>query len=403
MKKKDKQLDMEPEQEQEKQPGKLTRLFRHGKRLIALLVTGALILGGLFLVLNWEDYNLDAIKRRIALRAVRTSQSGEAEPFTHGGGNAVTFAYLEDGILMNSTTGVRYYTFSGQQYAEQVRTMEHPVLAAASAAGVAYDAGGQTLWLYREGEEAFSLQLEGDGDLLSARVNESGWLAVTAQESGYKGTVTVYDDSCQRVFRLNRSSTFVVDAMVSPDGKSVAVITVGQQEGRFESQLLVYRLDREQPEAQVSLGNQTVLEMDYEQGQIWILCEDRLVSVSTSDWTVSDYSFGGRYLKGCSLGGDSFALLLFGNYRSGSANQAVVIAPQGQKTGTLDIQGQLLSFDAAGNYFSLLSGGALHIYTRELEPYRSLEDAQGARYTALAKNASALLADRQQAWLYIPQ
>ena len=29
--------------------------------------------------------------------------------------------------------------------------------------------------------------------LLSARVNDSGWLAVTAQQSGYKGSVTVYN------------------------------------------------------------------------------------------------------------------------------------------------------------------------------------------------------------------
>ena len=400
--KKEAQLDMDLEQEQE-QPKKRSRLLNLVMRLLALLVTIALILGGLFLVLNWEEYNLDAIKRKIALHSVRTGESGQAEPFTHGGGNDVAFAYLNDGILMNSTTGVHYYTFSGQQYAEHVQTMEYPVLTASSTAGVAYDAGGQTLRLYREGEEAFSLQLKGDGDLLSARVNESGWLAVTAQESGYKGAVTVYDDHHQRVFRLNRSSTFVVDAMVSPDCKSVAVITMGQQDGRFESQLLVYQLNSEEPVAQVSLGGQTALELDYEQGQIWVLCESQLVSISTADWSEHIYSFGSRYLKGCSLGGDDFALLLFGGYRSGSANQAVILSGQGQETGELEVQGQLLSFDAAGHYFSLLSGGTLRIYTSQLELYRSLEDVQGARYTALSKNASALLADRQQAWMYIPE
>ena len=58
---------------------------------------------------------------------------------------------------------------------------------------VAYDAGNQALFAFRGGEESFKLDLEGGADLLSARPNEGGWMAVTAQQSGYKGAVTVYD------------------------------------------------------------------------------------------------------------------------------------------------------------------------------------------------------------------
>lgn len=371
-------------------------------RLLALLVTVALFLGALFLVVNWEEYNLDAIKRKLTLRNVQTSASGEAEPFTHGGGEDVSFAYLPDGLVMTSTAGVHYYTFSGEQYAERVVPMEHPVLASAGSYAAAYNAGGQQLWLYHGGEETFSLTLEGEGDLLSARLNDSGWLVVTAQESGYKGAVTVYNAAHERVFRLNRSSTFVVDAAVSPDCKRLAVVTMGQQEGRFESQLLIYPLDSEQPEQQIPLGSMAPLDLEYESDQIWVLGENSLVSVSTADWNSSSYSFGRSYLKGCDLGGDGFALVLLGRYRAGSADQALVVTPDSKADYTLTIHGQVLAFDAAGKYLCLLSGGQMNLYTRELEPYRTLEQLQGARYAALAGNASALLADRQQAWMYIP-
>ncbi len=371
-------------------------------RLIALLVTAALILGALFLVVNWDRYNLDAIKRRLALREVETSANGEAAPFTHGGGSNTAFACLSDGIVMTSTTGMRYYTFSGQQYAEQVVTMEHPVLCATQNAAVAYDAGGKTMHLYRGGEEAFTLTLDGGGDLLSARLNNSGWLAVTAQESGYKGTVTVYNDKYERVFRLNRSSAFVVDAMVAPDCKSVAAITVGQQNGQFESRLLVYRLNSEEPVAQVPLGSGTVLDMDYESGRIWLLSENSLMTVSTDDWSLQSHFFGSSYLKGCSFGADGVALLLLGRYRAGSADEVLVLSPEAEVLKTLPVQGQVLSFDAAGGYLCLLAGGELTVYTRELEHYRTLEDVKGARFVALAENGSAMLADRRQAWMYIP-
>jgi hypothetical protein len=371
-------------------------------RLLALGVTAALIFGGLFLVLNWDRYNLDAVKRRLALRSIRTGISGEAEPFTHGGGGSIDVAYLSDGLVMTSTAGVHYYTFAGEQYLEQVTPLEHPVLAEAGSYAVAYDAGGKSLWMYCSGQEVFHLTLEGDGDLLAVRPNESGWLAVTAQESGYKGVVTVYNGEHERVFRLNRSSTFVVDAAVSPDCKRVAVVTVGQQEGRFESKLLIYRLDREEPEQEILLGSGAPLDLEYESGQIWVLGENMLTSVDTRSWESYTYSFGRSYLKGCALGGDNFALVLLGRYRAGSAEQAIVLNPEGEEKAGMDLHGQLLSFDAAGKYLCLLGGGEMNIYTSDFELYRSLTETQGARYTALAKNGSALMANRQQAWMYIP-
>ena len=126
------------------------------------------------------------------------------------------------------------------------------------------------------------------------------------------------------------------------------------------------------------------------------------MTVSDDGQNVSSYSFGRSYLKGCSLGGDGFALLLLGSYRAGSANQAVTVDESGQVIAQLPLSGQVLDFDGAGNYCSLLSGSVLTIYTPDFREYAALDSTQGARYTELSSNGSALLADSQQAWLYIP-
>ena len=110
-----------------------------------------------------------------------------------------------------------------------------------------------------------------DGTLLSARVNDSGWLAVTAQQSGYKGSVTVYNvnsTSRKEIIQLNFSSVFVADAAVSPDSKTVAVITIGQENGSFFSQLLLYPVDSSEPSATLSLGDLAGLDLDYEAEQV---------------------------------------------------------------------------------------------------------------------------------------
>lgn len=384
-------------QEQEKQPNILFRL-------LALILTAALLLGAVFLVANRDRFNLDALKRWLSYRSLETSASGEAKAFTHAGGDQVSFAYLDSGLVLSSSIGARYYSFSGDLYAEEVLALEHPVLTHSEKAGVVYDAGGQELFVFSQGQETFHLSLEDGGDLLSARLNSSGWLAVTAQESGYKGSVTVYDNTYQKqIIKINLSSTFVVDAAVSPDCKTVAVVTMGQENGSFQSQVRFYLTNAREPYAVVSLGNVSVLDLDYESDRLWVLGEDRLMVLDPGQGTVTgEYTLGRNYLKGCSLGGDGFAVLLLGRYRAGSASQLVTVGSDGAQLATMDISSPILDFDAAGRYISALSGDALTIFTSDLIPYSTLDETQNARYTAMSPEGAAMLANTQQAWLYLP-
>ena len=136
-------------------------------RLLALLVTAALVLGALVLVVYRDRFNLDALVRWLAYRDLETSDTGEAAPFTHAGGDRMSIAYLDGGVLTASVAGAHYYSLSGEPYVEEVLPLENPVLTASESAGVVYDAGGQSLFAFRDGSEYFQLTLEGGGDLLS--------------------------------------------------------------------------------------------------------------------------------------------------------------------------------------------------------------------------------------------
>jgi len=371
-------------------------------RVLALAVTAALVLGALALVVYRDRFNLDALRRWLSYRTLQTDELGEAEPFTHAGGNKLSLAYLDSGILLSSASGAHYYSFSGEQYAEELLGLEDPVLSASGRAGVVYDVGGQSLFLFRDGEERLALELDGNADLLSARVNESGWLAVTAQQSGYKGVVTVYDQSGKAVEGIKLSSTFAVDAALSPDCETVAVVTMDHSGGAFASRVSFYPVGQEEPASFADLGGMAVLDLDFEEDRLWVLGEDRLTIVPTDGGEVRSYFFGRSYLKACELGGDGFALLLLGRYRAGSADQALSIGPDGTVTAVLGLSGQTLDCAAAGGYCSLLTGSRLTVYTPDLKQYAALSSTQGAKYTALSPNGSSLLASDQQAWLFIP-
>ncbi len=376
---------------------------RRAHRLPALLLTLALLVLAVALVAFRDRLNVDALRRWISYRSISTDVDGQAEPFLHAGGDRLSFAYLNSGIVLSSATGSHYYSFTGQQVAEEVLSMTNPTLETSSSAAVVFDAGGDAIFVYRNGEEDLSYAPEGvTGSILSARINADGWLTVTARQSGYKSAVTVYNSQGEGVIRISLSSAFAVDAVLSPDCRTVAVVTIGQEGGEFFSRLVFYSVHATEPKAQVELGNTAVLDLDYESGQVWVLGEGQLLTVTPDGETVNRWSFGRDYLKGCDLGPDGYALVLLGRYRMGSAQRAVTVSAQGEELGTLPLKGQVLSYGGAGRYCALLTGAQLTICDRTLKQYKVCQDTNGARYTALAKDGSALLADSQRAWLYIP-
>ena len=372
-------------------------------RLIALLVTAVLLLGALVLVVYREELNLDALARWYAYRTLETSASGEAAPFSHAGGDQISFACLDSGLLMASDSGVRYYSFSGELYAQEVSSLEHPVLAASGAYGVAYSAGGDDVYVFQGVEEVFHLDLEGEGRVLSARVNSAGWLAVTTQGGGHRGTVTVYDSTYRQAVIQIGLSDYIVDAAVSPDCGTVALVTLGQEGGAFQSQVLFYPVDQKEPSAVGGLGNAIVLDLDYEDGLLWVLGEDQVLTVAEDGTVSGSYAFGQRYLKGCSFGGEGFALLLLGRYQAGGAEEAVLLAPDGAEQASLSFASNVLDFGAAGRYIALLTGDALSLYLPDFSLYSALDHTQHARHLALSSSGAVLLANAQQAWMYLPE
>ena len=373
-------------------------------RLLALLATSALVLLAMVLVIYRDTINVDTFKHWLAYRNMDTGTTGETDPFSHAGGDKLSIAYLDSGIVTASAAGAHYYTLDGEHLAEEVLSMENPVLTSSRTTAVVYDAGSQSLFAFRNSQEYFSLSLNGGADLLSARPNDGGWLAVTAQQSGYKGAVTVYDRRGEPVIQISLSSTFAVDAAVSPDGQTAAVVTIGQQDGVFFSRLLLYQVNQQEPFAQVDLGSLTVLDMDFDEGVVWLLGEDRLLTVSLlpEGQQVQTYYISPNYLKGCSLGGDGFAFLLVGRYRSGGATQALRIDSSAQAVQSIPLNSQVLDYAAAGDTCALLSGSQLSLYNAKLEQFADVGNTQAARKVALSANGSAVLANDQYAWLYIP-
>ena len=384
------------------EPKKKRRIPGFLLRLIALAVVLAAALVLVLLVIFRDRLNIDSIRRWFHYRSLTISDNGRAESFAYDGDLSCTFAVLDGDLLVCSGNAISLYSGSGTRYIHEQVSMENPVVNTNGTLAVVYDAGGSSLYVLGQRALVWSAtDLEG---ILSARLNKNGQLTVVTQASGYRGMVTVYDASYNPLMSVSLASAFVMDAALSDDGRTLATLTVGQNDGAFATGLELYTMNYSsggyQADVSCSLGGGVALGLRHTQSAVWAL-SDRGLTVTGHDGQTVWVDWPGKYLRRYTLRGDGFAVALLGKYRAGSQAELWVVDSRGGWQ-TLELNEQVMSIAAAGRYFAVLTGDRLDIYTDGLELYSSLEGTQGARTVLLMPDGSAVLISANSAGFYVP-
>ena len=376
-------------------------------RLLAFLITTALVLGAVFLVANWQKLNFDFIRRYFTYRSLERNESGQVQSFPHGGGANSAFAQLGDDLLVCSASWIRLYSPSGTAYVDQPCHLAHPVLTTGGGTALVYDTGGSDLFVYKDRELVFSLSAQEGDCILSAGLSAQGLLTVVTQTSGLKGAVSVYDSEFQKKMDVNISSRFVTDAALSPDGSTLALATSGQDGGIYDSQIAFYDLDRaaeeQQADAVCSLGNNATLSLSWTSGPLRVLGENALTLVNADGSQAGSYFYNWRYLKGFSMDGEGYCCLLLGKYRAGTDADLVTVDLSGEEIACQSMDQQVLSISSAGRYLSILTADGLNIYTSDLELYHALAEPPGTRKVLQRPDGSVTLISGDNSQLYLPE
>ncbi len=388
-----------PEPEAPKPQRKLSRfLVRAAATLVVLAVALCLVA----VVAFRDSLNMDSVKRWFTYRSLIRSDSGRADSFPYGGDLTDTFAVLDGDLLVCSRNAISLYSGSGTQYINESVGMENPVVTTNGSLAAVYDAGGSSLYVL--GQRALVWSADDLESILSARLNKNGQLTVVTQSSGYRGSVTVYDAAYSPVMRVDLTSAFVMDAALSDDGHTLAILTVGQSGGTFATTLELYDMSyasgQYAPDLTCQLGSAVVLETRHTASAVWAL-GDRGLTVTAHDGRSSGVSWADKHLRRYTLSGDGFAAVLLGKYRAGSQSELWVVDEQGERR-TLELNEQVLSISASGRYVAVLTGDRLDIYTDQLELYDTLDGTQGARTALLMPDGSAILISADSAGFYIP-
>lgn len=395
---------MEENQKQTATPeeeAKRARFWSILLRVLTVILTALLVVGAILLVLGRDTFNLDSIKRYLTYQALELNDDGQSAEFTVAEENNSIFTAMDDCLIVCSSNRILFYSDSGTIYVDQEVSLSNPVIHIMGGYALIYDAGGSELYLYSGRQLIFSYTADSNA-LISAQVNENGWLAIVEQASGYKGAVTVYNADNEAVITENISSSFVMDAAVSPDNRQLAVATVGQEDLDFISTITVYNVTDGESSATAAVSNTPALELRWNDDGIWIQEQSGVRLLDASCQQLGSWSDESLYLCGYSLMSDNCAVEYFSRSQASSLGELMVVDTTGTVTASLEINEEVLSVTAAGKYIVVLTTNSLTVYNQALEEYASMENS-GSILQALARSdGTAVLLTSETASIYLP-
>ncbi len=375
-----------------------------GKKLLRRIVLFALILllvlGGCALYIFRDSINTDAMRRYFKyLNVTETDSTGHFSFDAHSGNR---YAGLGDGLALASVSGVTVFGANGAEQAALQMPMSLPSLRVGKDAALCFDAGGTGLCTV-SGRKGAILQVTSDRAILDADISSDDCVCYATSESGYRSVLYVYNAAGTKIYRWLSSSRYLPVCTVSTGAKYLAAVALGQQEGMFQSSVVLFDTTQEEPLRELALGSDLIFDLEF-------LPDDTLLAIgeTTASWLKLDgtllgrYSYADAYLKDFETGGSGFLTLCLNMYKAGSRYSVVTLGADGKEKGSLFIGEEILDFSAAGKYVAVLTASDLRIYDETMTLYASTDNVAAATDVIQRADGSAILISGGSGTLYIP-
>ena len=363
-----------------------------------------LMLAAVLLVVLFAAYRdgtgFDILRRY--LHYGRAEQVGGETVYHYEAASRNRFAVLGEALVVLSDASLSVLGSGGEEVWSTPVTMTSPALGSGGGRAVAYDGGGTARYVVDQTGLLLALTADEEEPYISATLNKNGQLAVTAQKRGYKGSVKVYGRTPgpEPVFEFKSSQRFVSDGYVL--GDTLAAVTLGQENGVFVSNIVLYRMPGEDPAANYSVTGGLVAAIGEQEGRLVTVSDSVLTCAGTGGEISGSYSYDGSYLRDYDLGGTGFTALLLNRYRSGSVGRLVTVDKNGEELGSLDIREEVLNISASGRYLAVLYADHLSVYNQDLQAYATLQGTGDARDVLMRSDGSVLLLSGGSASLFLP-
>ena len=374
---------------QEEQPRRLRQKKKPRKWLWLTLIV-LVVLGAVAAAVLWDANSFDGLRRSIIYARAEKDETGCAKLYYYENDATSRFAAIDGSLVTVAANQVRLLDERSQVlYQNSVRFL-HPDLVSGGGVAVAYDIGGTAL--YALDSKGLRWQQETEGELIAVTVNPHGYVTAVYNKSGAKAAVTVWDSNGAAVFTFQSAQRFVMTAALGQDDRTLAAVTMGQEDGKFQSFLVLYHTDSDKMVATTPVDGGVAYALETLQREFCAVTEQGLYLLDSGGELKASYSYGGQFLRRCVVGDGGWAALLLSRYKSGGYASLITVDGDGNELGGCDIDGEVLDISTAGRYVAVLFSDRLTIYDKYLTEVATLPDVSEVRAVLMRADGSAVLA-----------
>ena len=391
--------DFQPGDVQEEQPRRVQKR-KKPRKWLWLTLTVVVVLGIVAAAVLWDANSFDGLRRSIIYARAEKDETGCARLYYYENDATSRFAALDGSLVTVAANQIRVLDERSQVlYQTGVRFL-HPDLVSGGGVAVAYDIGGTTMYVVDS--KGLRWQKEAEGELITVSVNPNGYVTASYNKNGAKAAVTVWDSEGNEKFTFNSSQRFVMTAALGRDDRTLAAVTMGQEDGKFQSFLVLYHINSEKEVATTPIDGGVTYALETMQKTFCAVTEQGLYMLDTNGAVKTSYSYGGQFLRRCVMGDGGWATLLLSRYKSGGYASLITVDDEGNELGGCDVDGEVLDISSAGRYVAVLFSDRLIIYDKYLTEVATLPDVSEARAVLMRSDGSAVLAGASSASLYLP-
>lgn len=326
-----------------------------------------------------------------------TGEQDRGTPWAFEAGSAQVFAAAGNGLATASSTGLQLLDADGYTVVRHICSLETPALVVSEKHIAAFDIGGKTL---RVADFTGAVkEMDTEGVIISVAMNNSGFMAVTTSEAGYKGLVTVYNDVLEPVYEWYSGEGYPLTACVSPDCGSVAVATADNDGGHVH----VFSLSSTDEKASFLAAGELIVDLGWmDSGRLCAISQKRAVFIGDDGEISGEYDFAGLYLTDYTFGGGGFLTLALSKYLSSSASTIVTVGDSGEQLGQVDTDSELKGLSSSGRQVLALFSDGLSLYASSLNRTGGAEDVQNAKKALLRPRGDVIMIYTASAQLVSP-
>ena len=383
---------------QEEKPRRVAK--RRRRPLLVLLAVAAVLAGIVTAAVLLDRSGFDGLRRSIIYAKAVKDENGCAQLYRYNSDQSGHFASLDGSLVSVSMHQLTVLDEKNRTLYDESVKFQTPSLQSRGGRAVAYDVGGTEVYVLSD--KGLVYKLDCAGEVLNASLNQKGWLTVVCGESGCKAAVRVYDAEGEAVFAFRSSDRFVMTAALSADSRTLAAVTMGQENGVFASYVVFYRVNSDKEAGRCTLRGSVVYDLTAAGSGFCAVTEEQLCFLSGDGVMTAAYDYGGDYLRRVSVSDDGYAAVLLGRYRTGTQHRVVTVGGDGKEIAALELDAEVSSLSAAGRYVAVLTSDELVIYDKQLTPCAELQEVSQAREVLMRSDGSAVLAGSMAASLYLP-